>query len=134
VLLLNFPAARDIHQLRALLSGTPLCEIHGSTRSALHREGILINFAALKVRQDLEEAAQTPSPLLFDLPMPGTSNDRQDGCSGGDADCCGAYSLANGASPANQTPVAAEESENPSRQLLSWFGATEFLRKKLQNL
>jgi hypothetical protein len=46
VLLLNFPAVRDTHQLRALLSGTPLCEVHGSTRSGLHREGTLIDFAA----------------------------------------------------------------------------------------
>jgi hypothetical protein len=68
VLLLNFPAARDTHQLRALLCGTPLCEIRGSTRSGLHREGILINFAALEVRQDMEEAVQTPSPLLFEPP------------------------------------------------------------------
>jgi hypothetical protein len=37
VLFLNFPAASDIHQLRALLTCTPLCEIHGSSRSAIHR-------------------------------------------------------------------------------------------------
>jgi hypothetical protein len=66
--------------------------------------------------------------------MPGTSNDRQDGCSRGDADCCGAYSEANGALPPTPTPIAAKESESPSRHLLSWFGATVFLRKKFENL
>jgi hypothetical protein len=52
----------------------------------------------------------------------------------GEADWCGADSEANGASPPTLTPAAAEVSESPSSHLLSWFGATEFLRKNLQNL
>jgi hypothetical protein len=94
----GFLRVRDTHQLWALLSGTPLCEVHGSTRSGLHREGTLIDFAALEVRQDMEEAVQTPSPLLTNPPMPGTSTDRKDGCSREEADWCGADSEANGAS------------------------------------
>ena len=38
---LNFPAARDLPQLRALLSGTPLCEVHGTERGPEHLTGTL---------------------------------------------------------------------------------------------
>ena len=38
-LVINFPAARDVHQLRAVLIGTPLCEVHGTARTDHHRQG-----------------------------------------------------------------------------------------------
>lgn len=118
VLLLNFPAVRDTYQLRALLSGTPLSEVHGSTRSGLHREGTLIDFAALEVRQDMEEVVQVvQTPFLTDPPMPGISTDRKDGCSRGEADWCGADSEANGVSPPNLTQAAAVVLESPSSHL-----------------
>jgi hypothetical protein len=42
-LVINFPAARDVHQLRAVLIGTPLCEVHGTARTDHHRQGTLFN-------------------------------------------------------------------------------------------
>jgi hypothetical protein len=35
-LTINFPAVRDINQLRAVLISTPLCEVHGTARTDHH--------------------------------------------------------------------------------------------------
>jgi hypothetical protein len=78
VLFLNFPAARDIQQLRALLTGTPVCEMHDSSRSAIHRQGTLIDFGALDGQRDLADATRSPPPSHVDTPVLGERTDGAD--------------------------------------------------------
>jgi hypothetical protein len=96
VLFLNFPAVRDIHQLRGLLTGTPLCEILGSSRSAIHRQGTLIDFGALDGQRDLAEATRVPLPSHVDTPLLGERTDGTDGDTWCIFECSGDVKTADG--------------------------------------
>jgi hypothetical protein len=108
VLFLNFPAVRDIHQLRGLLTGTPLCEILGSSRSAIHRQGTLIDFGALDGQRDLAEATRAPLPSHVDTPLLGERTDGTDGDTWCIFECSGDVKTADGTQ--DQERVRVQES------------------------
>jgi hypothetical protein len=60
---ITFPAIRDTHQLRAVLGGIPLCEVHGTARTDLHRQGTLFTLMTSEVQAPLKGSKMpTPSP------------------------------------------------------------------------
>ncbi len=60
---ITFPAVRDIHQLRAVLGGISLCEVHGTARTDLHRQGTLFPLMTSDVQAPLKRSKMpTPSP------------------------------------------------------------------------
>ena len=59
IITLNFPAARDLAQLQALVSGTPLCETHGSSRTEHQLAGV--PFLAVTKAAETAEAASLSS-------------------------------------------------------------------------
>jgi hypothetical protein len=119
VLLLNFPVARDIRQLRALLTGTPLCEVHGSSHSAIHRQGTLIDFPALDGQIDLAEAARLLPPFMCTPPCSRNVRIRQTGIPGVQWNFVGT----------TKQPGSGEPIPPPAQ-----FGATESLNGKPQAL
>jgi hypothetical protein len=60
---ITFPAIRDTHQLRAVLGGIPLCEVHGTARTDLHLQGTLFTLMTSEVQAPLQGFKMpTPSP------------------------------------------------------------------------
>ena len=59
---ITFPAVRDIHQLRAVLGGIPLCEVHGTARTDLHRQGILLGTLMTSEVQAPLKGSKMPTP------------------------------------------------------------------------
>jgi hypothetical protein len=57
MIVINFPAVRDTSQLRAVLKDTPLCEVHGTTRTNGHQQGTHIAFTTFDVREAMKKLA-----------------------------------------------------------------------------
>jgi len=129
-LAMNFPAVRDIHQLRAVLIGTPLCEVHGTARTDHHRQGTLFNIMIS------DERAPSKGP---NLPTP--SRTEVQGVENTDVL---AHTVLDGLLDPEAPPSAARHSSRssspepaappPTGPPLSWYGATKLLRERLQGL
>jgi len=129
-LAITFPAVRDIHQLRAVLEGIPLCEVHGTARTDLHRQGTLYTLMTSDVQAPFKGPNMpTPSPT---------------GMQGMNSTGTPAHTTLDGPHDLETSPSAARHSSRPSspepaappsaRPPLSWYGATELLRDRLQGL
>jgi hypothetical protein len=129
-LAINFPAVRDIHQLRAVLIGTPLCEVHGTARTDHHRQGALFNLVIS------EKHVPSKSP---NLPTPSRT-----GVQGEEGTDVPVHNVPDGlpdqeappstARHASWSPSMEPAAPPPQGSPLSWFGATKLLRDRLQEL
>jgi hypothetical protein len=129
-LTINFPAVRDIHQLRAVLIGSPLCEVHGTARTDHHRQGALFNLVIS------EKHAPSKSP---NLPTPSRT-----GVQGEEGTDVPVHNVPDGlpdqeappstARHASRSPSMEPAAPPPQGPPLSWFGATKLLRERLQEL
>ena len=130
VLAINFPAVRDVHQLRAVLTDTPLCEVHGTARTDHHRQGILLNLMASDERAPWKGASISPPSRATVPDVEDTvvhEHTAQDGPLGLEAP------PSEDRHP-SRSPGPDKEAVTLTGPTLSWFGATSLLREKLQTL
>jgi hypothetical protein len=130
VLAINFPAVRDVHQLRAVLTDTPLREVHGTARTDHHRQGILINLMASDERAPSKGANISPPSRAVVPDVEDTvvhEHTAQDGPLGLEAPPSEVRHPSRSSGPEKEAVAL-------TGPTLSWFGATMLLREKLQTL
>jgi hypothetical protein len=130
MIVINFPAVLDTSQLRAVLKDTPLCEVHGTTRTNGHRQGTHIAFTTLDAREAMKSASLEPSSSMYVE----EANERDIFEATAHADTPGSEASV----PEDQHPTSPQASAstlvNTTQPPLSWFGATMLLRDKRQSL
>ena len=126
----NFPAASDTFQLRAVLKGTPVCEVHGTTRTKVHRQGTYIAFTTLDVRGARKSTSPEPSSSMY-----------AEAANAGVTFETTALEVTPGSEASgldDQHPASPQAPDstlvNTTQPPLSWFGATMLLRDKRQSL
>jgi hypothetical protein len=130
MIVINFPAVRDTFQHRAVLKDTPLCEVHGTTRTNEHRQGTYIAFTTLDVREVMKSTSLEPSSSMYVE----EANEGDIFEASAQADTPGfEASVLDDQHPAS--PQASDSTlVNTTQPPLSWFGATMLLRDKRHSL
>ena len=123
-------SAETAEQLRAVLGGIPLCEVHGTARTDLHLQGTLFTLMTSEVQAPLQG---------FKMPTPSPT-----GMQGVNSTGSSVHNPLDGPHDFETSPSQAQDSSRPSdpepaappsaRLPLSWYGATKYLRDKLQEL